>query len=81
MQDYWAQNPGFKVAYDQLLGGRDTVATAGSVIGEQQGARDAVRDAENSMFLEGTAPEGARSPRRSKDATAAIDDYNSRIGA
>ncbi len=80
MKDYWAKNPGFKVAYDQLLGGRDTVASAGSVIGNNKGARDAVRDAINSMFLEGTAPNDAL--KKAVDgATAAIDDYNSRIGA
>ena len=62
MQDYWAQNPGFKVAYDQLLGGRDTVATVGSVIGDNKGVRDALRDAMNSMFLEGTSPKSAVEP-------------------
>jgi sn-glycerol 3-phosphate transport system substrate-binding protein len=80
MQDYWAQNPGFKVAYDQLLGGRDTVASAGSVIGNNKGARDALRDAVNGMFLDGTAPKAALD-QAVKGATAAIDDYNSRIGA
>jgi sn-glycerol 3-phosphate transport system substrate-binding protein len=79
MQSYWAQNPGFKVAYDQLLAGRDTVATAGSVIGNNKGVRDALRDAVNSMFLDGTSPKDAL--RSAVDgATAAIDDYNSRIG-
>ena len=33
MKDYWAKNPGYKVAYDQLLSGPDSIATAGSVIG------------------------------------------------
>jgi len=80
MQDYWAQNPGFKVAYDQLLGGRDTLATSGSVIGNNKGARDAVRDAVNSMFLNGTSPKDALA-NAVKGATTAIDDYNSRIGA
>ncbi len=80
MQDYWAQNPGFKVAYDQLLGGRNTVASAGSVIGNNKGARDALRDAVNSMFLEGTSPKAAVKAA-ADGATAAIDDYNSRIGA
>jgi sn-glycerol 3-phosphate transport system substrate-binding protein len=79
MQSYWTQNPGFKVAYDQLLSGRDTVATAGSVIGNNKGVRDALRDAVNSMFLDGTSPNDAL--RAAVDgATAAIDDYNSRIG-
>jgi sn-glycerol 3-phosphate transport system substrate-binding protein len=79
MKDYWAQNPGFKVAYDQLLSGRDTVATAGSVIGNNKGARDALRDAVNSMFLDGTSAKDAL--KNAVDgATAAIEDYNSRIG-
>jgi sn-glycerol 3-phosphate transport system substrate-binding protein len=79
MKDYWAQNPGFKIAYDQLLAGKDTVATAGSVIGNNKGARDALRDAVNSMFLDGTSPKDAL--KQAVDgATAAIDDYNSRIG-
>jgi sn-glycerol 3-phosphate transport system substrate-binding protein len=79
MQDYWAQNPGFKVAYDQLLAGRNTIATAGSVIGNNKGARDALRDAVNTMFLEGTSPKSALQTA-ADGATAAIDDYNSRIG-
>ena len=79
MKDYWAKNPGFKVAYDQLVGGADTVASAGSVIGNNKGARDAVRDAVNSMFLDGTSPKDAL--KAAVDgATTAIDDYNSRIG-
>jgi sn-glycerol 3-phosphate transport system substrate-binding protein len=80
MQDYWAQNPTYKVAYDQLVNGPTNVATSGSVIGNYTGARDAIRDAENSMFLNGTAPAKALADA-AKNATAAIDDYNSRIGA
>jgi sn-glycerol 3-phosphate transport system substrate-binding protein len=79
MQDYWAQNPGFKVAYDQLVGGNDTVASAGSVIGNNKGVRDAVRDAFNGMFLEGTAPKSAIAAAQA-GATSAIDDYNARVG-
>ena len=61
MQDYWAKNPGYKVAYDQLLNGpQQRRRPSGSVIGHYTGVRDAVRDAENSMFLEGKRPEGAR---------------------
>jgi sn-glycerol 3-phosphate transport system substrate-binding protein len=80
MQQYWQQNPGFKVAYDQLLTGHNTTASAGSVIGENSGVRGAVRDAENGMFLNDTSPEDALATA-AKAATAAIDDYNSRIGA
>ena len=64
MQQYWAQNPGYKVAYDQLLNGPNNVATSGSVIGNYTGARDALRDAENSMFLQGTGPEDGAEGRR-----------------
>jgi sn-glycerol 3-phosphate transport system substrate-binding protein len=80
MQDYWQQNPGFKVAYDQLLSGKNTTASAGSVIGENKGVRDSVRDAQNGMFLNGTSPKDALATA-AKNATSAIDDYNSRIGA
>ena len=39
---------------------RDTVATlGGSVIGANKPARDALRDADNTMFLDGTAPNAA----------------------
>ena len=79
MQEYWAQNPGFTVAYDQLLSGRNTVAAAGSVIGNNKGVRDAVRDGENSMFLEGKDPKSAL-VAAAQAATVAIEDYNARIG-
>jgi sn-glycerol 3-phosphate transport system substrate-binding protein len=79
MTDYWAQNPEFKVAYDQLASGPNTSATAGSVIGNYVQVRDAVREGENSMFLNGTAPNTAIADAASK-ATADIKDYNERIG-
>ena len=79
MQAYWEANPFYKVAYDQLLNGPINVATAGSVIGNYTGARDAVRDAENSMFLNGTDAKAALKSAQA-NSTAAIDDYNSRLG-
>jgi sn-glycerol 3-phosphate transport system substrate-binding protein len=79
MQQYWQANPDFKIAYDQLANGPVTVATSGSVIGNYTGARDAIRDAENGMFLNGTSPKTALKSA-SKNATTAIDDYNSKLG-
>src|SRR4051794_4345139 len=79
MQQYWQQNPSFKVAYDQLANGPTTAATSGSVIGNYTGARDALRDAENTMFLSGTDPKSALKDA-SKNATAAIRDYNTKLG-
>ena len=79
MTAYWAANPEYKVAYDQLLNGPTNAATSGSVIGQYTGVRDAVRDAENSMFLEGKDPKGALKDA-STNATAAMDEYNTRLG-
>ena len=59
VKDYWAQNPGYQVAYDQLLKGVNTPATAGSVIGPYKEVIDAVREAENTMFLTGASPDSA----------------------
>ncbi len=75
----WAASPGYKVAYDQLLSGKDDVATAGPVIGNYAGVRDAVRDAETKMLAEGGDPKAAIKAAAAA-ATAAIQDYNTRIG-
>jgi sn-glycerol 3-phosphate transport system substrate-binding protein len=79
MQDYWTKNPAYKVAYDQLLSGPNTVATSGSVIGNYVGVRNAVRDAENSMFLQGNNPNAALKQAAS-NANSAMSEYNSRVG-
>jgi len=79
MTQYWAQNPGFKVAYNQLLNGPNTLATSGSVIGANKPVRDAVRDAMNTMYIDGKDPKAALTTA-AQNATAAIDDYNTRIG-
>jgi sn-glycerol 3-phosphate transport system substrate-binding protein len=79
MQQYWQENPEYKVAYDQLASGPTTVATSGSVIGNYTGTRDALRDAENTMFLTGADPKTALK-EASENATTAIDDYNSKLG-
>ena len=78
--DFWAANPLFKVAYDQLIAGANTPAAAGAVIGPSQLVNDIVRDAENTMFLSGTDPKTALKDAATK-ATAAMKDYNTRIGA
>lgn len=75
----WAKEPGYKVAYDQLLGGQDTIATAGPVIGDYAGVRDIVRDAMTRMLSEGSDPKRTVI-QAEKDSTAMIQDYNTRIG-
>jgi sn-glycerol 3-phosphate transport system substrate-binding protein len=79
MQDYWAKNPTYKVAYDQLLTGPNTVATSGPVIGDYTSVRNAERDGFNSMFLENKDPKAALK-ETADTANSAITDYNSRVG-
>ncbi len=79
VKEFWTQNPGYEVAYDQLLKGVNSPATAGAVIGPYKDVIDAVRQAENSMFLQGTSPDSAVKSGAT-NASAAIADYNQRIG-
>jgi sn-glycerol 3-phosphate transport system substrate-binding protein len=78
VQQYWQANPGFKVAYDQLVSGVANTATAGPVIGDYRGVRDVVLESEQQMF-------GGMSPREAltlakQNADAKIEEYNSRVG-
>jgi len=77
VQQYWAANPGFKVAYDQLVSGVANTATAGPVIGDYQGVRDVVLDSEQQMF-NGMSPSAALKQAK-QDANAKIEEYNSRV--
>jgi sn-glycerol 3-phosphate transport system substrate-binding protein len=79
----WAQKPGYKVAYDQLLEGPENPATAGPVIGpygaKGQGVRGAIIDALTRMLTENLPPADAIKDA-AKNANAAIAEYNSRVG-
>jgi sn-glycerol 3-phosphate transport system substrate-binding protein len=79
----WAQAPGYRVAYDQLLAGPENDATAGPVLGAYggagQGVRGAIIDALAAMLTRGVPPEQAvREAARKADA--AIAEYNARVG-
>jgi sn-glycerol 3-phosphate transport system substrate-binding protein len=78
VQQLWATTPGYKVAYDQLLTGKDDIATQGPVIGAYQDVRDAVLDGQNEMFTEGRSPRAALrgAARESNDA---MQEYNERV--
>jgi sn-glycerol 3-phosphate transport system substrate-binding protein len=78
VQQYWAENPSFKVAYDQLVGGVTNTATAGPVIGDYRGVRDVVLDSEQQMFA-GMSPKAALKLAK-QEANAKIEEYNSRVG-
>lgn len=76
----WTANPGYKVAYEQLVGGADSNATSGVALGPYTQVRSAELAAEESMFQGGVAPAAALA-----HATSQIDQiitqYNQRIGS
>ncbi len=78
IQQLWATTPGYKVAYDQLISGKDDIATQGPVIGAYQGVRDAVLAGEQEMFTQGKSPAAALKNAASQSDTA-MREYNSRI--
>jgi sn-glycerol 3-phosphate transport system substrate-binding protein len=78
IKDQWASNPGYKVAYDQLISGVDDIATQGPVIGAYQGVRDAVLAGEQEMFSECKAPAAALKSAATQ-ADAQMQEYNSRV--
>jgi sn-glycerol 3-phosphate transport system substrate-binding protein len=80
VKDLWARSPEYRVAYDQLVQGPSNDATAGAVIGDYQGVRDAVRDAITAMVLQGTSPEKALQQAQ-RGADSAIKAYNGRVGS
>jgi ABC-type sugar transport system, periplasmic component len=80
IQKLWADEPGYKVAYEQLVGGVQNTATAGPVVGPYQEVRDIVLAAEQRMFTQGLAPKAALS-RAAAEANRVVADYNARVGA
>jgi sn-glycerol 3-phosphate transport system substrate-binding protein len=79
VQDQWRKEPGYKVAYDQLVNGVDNTATAGPVIGPYQEVRDAVLAGEQRMFTQGASARAALSSA-ARAADTAISEYNARVG-
>jgi sn-glycerol 3-phosphate transport system substrate-binding protein len=78
IKELWREQPGYKVAYDQLVSGVDSVATQGPVIGAYQAVRDAVIAAEQAMFTQGTSPANALQNAANRSNTA-MQEYNSRV--
>ncbi len=72
----WDEEPGFRVAYDQLLASE--LEFGGPVVGDYPGLRDAIVEAMERMILQGAAPEtvAADAARRAEES---ITSYNSSI--
>jgi sn-glycerol 3-phosphate transport system substrate-binding protein len=79
IQHLWSTDPGFKVAYDQLVDGPTTQATTGSVIGPYATVRKDVLDAEESMYQQGVSPAKALKAAL-QQANSAISSYDQRLG-
>ncbi len=75
----WAAEPIYRVSYDQLTTGEENASTAGSLIGDYQGVRDAVKDGMLSMLTGGLPPE-AGLQKAQREADAVIKAYNDRLG-
>jgi sn-glycerol 3-phosphate transport system substrate-binding protein len=80
IQKLWAEQPGFKVAYDQLLAGPTNFATAGALYGNFQAVRKAVSTGYERMLSADASADDALSTAAT-EGTDAIESYNDRIGA
>jgi sn-glycerol 3-phosphate transport system substrate-binding protein len=76
----WRAEPYYRAAYEQLTTGVENVATAGSLIGDYHGVRDAVKNGLLSMLTRGVSPKAALQQAQ-RDADAAITRYDQRVGA
>jgi len=76
----WKAEPGYKVAYEQLVKGANTPATAGAVVGPYTQVRTAELAAEESMFQSGVSPAAALS-NAAHQVDQIISQYNQRIGS
>ncbi len=78
LQAQWAKEPGYKVAYDQLVAGKSTVATAGPVIGPYAAERVTIINAYQSVFATKSDPLASLKTAAAK-SNQLIADYNSRV--
>jgi len=76
----WEAEPGYRVAYEQLVTGVENVATAGPVIGAYKEVRAVIIDTMQKMLTGGTDPAAALRDAATK-ANAAMREYNERVGA
>jgi sn-glycerol 3-phosphate transport system substrate-binding protein len=79
----WQEQPGYRIAYEQLLAGGVNDATAGPVIGPYgargSGVRGAIIDALTRMLNGDVAPADAVA-EAAENSNAAITEYNARVG-
>ncbi len=79
LQKEWKNDPSFEAGYTQLLAGKVTDANTGSLIGDYQGVRDAVKDGLDAMISQHMPVDQAIALAQ-REATEKITTYNARIG-
>ena len=78
--ELWAAEPEFKVAYDQLVEGRETNATSGPVVGNHAQVRiRALEPAIEKLLIQGLDPATALA-EATAEANRIIADYTRRLG-
>lgn len=78
--DLWSTEPAFRVAYDQLITGTESLATAGPNIGNHAQVRQqAIVTALERMYLQNQDPATALAQAKA-EADAIIADYTRRVG-
>lgn len=78
--ELWVTEPEFKVAYDQLVEGRETNATSGPVVGNHSQVRSrALVPAIEKLLIEGLDPATALT-EATAEANRIIADYTRRLG-
>ena len=80
LAEHWEANPAYRVAYDQLVDGPVDDATVGSLIGDYQAVRNAIRDAMIRILRNGDDPADAAGDAKA-EADIAVQEYNDRVGA
>lgn len=79
LQAHWKEHPAYEVGYRQLLDGPLNDATVGSLIGDYQAVRNAIRDAMIRMLRYHEAPKKAAGNAKA-EADIAVQEYNDRVG-
>jgi sn-glycerol 3-phosphate transport system substrate-binding protein len=79
LSDTYANDPRFRVAYDQLLAGETNEATAGPVLGPSRQIRGVVAAALQDVLSNGADPQQALS-QAADEADALLEDYAQRTG-
>ncbi|MGH9050419.1 MAG: ABC transporter substrate-binding protein [Acidimicrobiia bacterium] len=75
----WTDFPEFRVGYDQLLAGKNTLATAGPVIGDYLGVREVIDNQETELLSGDKSPKQALNDAK-QESDEVIESYNERVG-